>query len=88
MGQRGQGDVAGRLAAGRAVLAVQLGGEAVQGAGPHVLRGGRGVGGTGGWRAALGGRPWRVGGGGERERAREREREREKEKEKKSEKTL
>lgn len=35
--QRRQGDVTGRLAACRSILAVQLRGEAMQGAWPHVL---------------------------------------------------
>lgn len=42
-GQRGEGDVAGRLAPGGAVLALELGGEAVQGAGPDVAGARRGV---------------------------------------------
>lgn len=53
--QGGQGDVAGRFAACRAVLAVQFGRQAVQGAGPHVVGGCWGVGGAGCWGAALGG---------------------------------
>lgn len=52
--QRGQRDVAGRLAARGAVLAVKLGGQAVEGAGPHVVGGGRGVGSAGRRGAALG----------------------------------
>lgn len=55
MGQWGKGDVTSRLTSGRAVLAVEFRGEAMQGAGPHVLRRCRRVGSTGGWRAALGG---------------------------------
>lgn len=39
VGQGGQWDVAGRFAASRAVLAVKFGRQAVQGAGPHVVRG-------------------------------------------------
>lgn len=53
--QGGQRDVAGRFAARRAVLAVEFGRQAVQGAGPHVVRGGRGVRGAGRWGAAQGG---------------------------------
>lgn len=53
--QGGQRDVAGRFTACRAVLAVKFGREAVQGAGPHVMRGCWGVWGTGCWGAALGG---------------------------------
>lgn len=53
--QRGQGDVAGRLAACRAVLTVQFRRQAVQRAGPHVVGGCRGVGGAGCRGAALGG---------------------------------
>lgn len=56
MRQRREGDVTGRFAACGAVLAVELWGEAMQGAGPHVLRWSRGVGSAGGRRAALGGR--------------------------------
>lgn len=52
--KRGEGNVTGRLATGRAILTVEFRGEAVQGAGPHVLRRCGGVWGTGGWRAALG----------------------------------
>lgn len=55
VGQRGQGDVTSRLTTGRAILTVEFRGEAVQGAGPHVLRGSGGVWSAGGWRAALGG---------------------------------
>ena len=55
VGERGQGDVTCRLTTGRAILPVEFGGEAVQGAGPHVLRGSGGVWGAGGWRAAQGG---------------------------------
>lgn len=55
MGQWGEGDVTSRLTSGRAVLAVEFRGEAMQGAGPHVLRRCRRVGSTGGRRAALGG---------------------------------
>jgi len=57
VGERGQGYVARRLAACRAILVVELRGEAVQGAGPHVLRGNGGVRSAGGRRAALGGGP-------------------------------
>lgn len=53
--QGGQGDVAGRFAACRAVLSVQFGRQAVQRAGPHVVGGCWGVGGAGCWGAALGG---------------------------------
>lgn len=56
--QGGQRDVAGRFAARRAVLAVKFGRQAVQGAGPHVVRGCWGVWGTGCWGAALGGGAW------------------------------
>lgn len=52
-----QGDVAGRFAACRSVLTVQFRGQAVQGAGPHVVSGRWGVGGAGGGGAALGGSP-------------------------------
>lgn len=52
--QGGQRDVAGRFAARRAVLAVKFGGQAMQRAGPHVVRGCWGVRGAGCWRAALG----------------------------------
>lgn len=55
MGQRGQGDVTSRLTTGRSILTVEFRGEAVQRAGPHVLRGSGGVWSAGGWRAALGG---------------------------------
>lgn len=55
VGQRGQGDVTSRLTTGRTILAVELRGEAVQGAGPHMLRGSGRVWSAGGWRAALGG---------------------------------
>ena len=55
MGERGQGDVTCRFTTGRAILAVEFRGEAVQGAGPHVLRGSGRVWSAGGWRAALGG---------------------------------
>lgn len=41
--QRGQWDVTSGFAARRAVLAVEFGGKAVQGAGPHVVGGSRGV---------------------------------------------
>lgn len=58
MGQRREGDVTGRLAACRAVLAMEFRGEAVQGAGPHVLRRSGGVGSAGGRRAALGRSSW------------------------------
>lgn len=44
--QRRQGDVTGRLAPRRAILAVELRREAVQGAGPHMVRGCWGVGGA------------------------------------------
>lgn len=53
--QRGQRDVAGGFATRRAVLAVEFGRQAVQGAGPHVVRGCRGVRGAGCRGAALGG---------------------------------
>lgn len=43
MSQRGQRNVTGGLAPGRSVLTVQLGGQTMQGARPHVLGGGRGV---------------------------------------------
>lgn len=52
--QGGQRDVAGRFAARGAVLAVEFRRQAVQGAGPHVMRGCWGVRGTGCWGAALG----------------------------------
>lgn len=55
MSQWGQRDITSRLTTGRAILAVELRGEAVQGAGPHVLRWSGGVWGAGGWGAALGG---------------------------------
>ena len=51
--QRGQWDVACRFAACRAVLAVKFGGQAMQGAGPHMMRGCWRVGSAGCWRAAL-----------------------------------
>lgn len=53
--KRGEGNVTSRLATGRTILAVEFRGEAMQGAGPHVLRWCGGVWSTGGWRAALGG---------------------------------
>lgn len=53
--QGGQRDVACRFAACRAVLAVKFGRQAVQGAGPHVVRGCWGVRGAGCRGAALGG---------------------------------
>lgn len=56
MGKRGQGNVAGRLTTGRAILAVEFWGEAMEGAGPHVLRGSRGIRSAGCCRAALRGR--------------------------------
>lgn len=56
MRQWGEWDVASGFTPCGAVLAVEFWGEAVQGAGPHVLRGSGGVGSTGGWGAALGGR--------------------------------
>lgn len=55
VGQGGQRDVASRFASGRAILAMKFRGEAVQRAGPHVLRGRGGVWSAGSWRAALGG---------------------------------
>lgn len=55
MRQRREGDVTGGFAARRAVLAMEFWREAVQGAGPHVLRRSGGVGSAGGRRAALGG---------------------------------
>lgn len=61
MCQRREGDVASRFAACRAVLAVEFWREAVQGAGPHVLRRSGGVGSAGGRRAALGGGSYRTG---------------------------
>lgn len=48
-----EGDVPGGLAARGAVLALQLGGQAVQRAGPDVARTGRRVGNAGAGRAAL-----------------------------------
>lgn len=51
--QRGQRNVAGRFAACRAVLAMKFGRQAMQGAGPHVVRGCWGVRGAGCWGAAL-----------------------------------
>lgn len=51
--QRGEGDVAGRFASGRAVLALELRGEAVQGTGPDVAGARRGVWDAGAGRAAL-----------------------------------
>lgn len=53
--KRRQRDVASRFAACRTVLAVKFGGQAMQRAGSHVVRGCWGVRGTGCWRAALGG---------------------------------
>ena len=52
-GQGGEGDVPGRLASGRAVLALELRGEAVQRAGPDVAGARRGVWDAGAGRAAL-----------------------------------
>lgn len=54
VGQWGEGDVTSRFTTGRAILAVEFWGEAMEGAGPHVLRWCRGVWSTRGWRAALG----------------------------------
>lgn len=53
--KRGEGNVTSRFATGRAILAVEFRGEAMQGTGPHVLRRCGGVRSAGGWRAALGG---------------------------------
>lgn len=58
VGERGERDVAGGLAACGAVLPVKLGGQTVQGAGPHVVRLSRGVGGARRRGAALGGGAW------------------------------
>lgn len=55
VGERGEWDVAGRFAACGAVLSVKFGGQAVQRAGPHVVRLSRGVGGARCRGAALGG---------------------------------
>lgn len=62
MGQWGEGNVTGRLTTSRAILAVQFWGEAMQGAGPHVLRRCGGVWSAGSWRAALWGCTWRKAG--------------------------